>query len=111
MNIKFSSDAVRCRATHAEFESLLAGRAISLEVALPRNHAFKASVRPAPVGGWLLDSDPTGLWIAIPRAALESLAEKLPSKEGISNRFEMGGKGSVAVSFEVDVRKSDEVML
>lgn len=105
MNIKFSSGAIRCRVTQEELAALLLGRAIKLEVALPRHHAFRLNVRPAVVGGWLLESDPTGLWIAIPRASLETLSQSLPSKEGIDNHFDLGGGGTVRVSFEVDLRR------
>jgi hypothetical protein len=105
MNIKFSPGAVRCRVAQNELDSLLAGRAVTLEVSLPRHHAFRLNVRPALVGGWLLDSDPTGLWITIPRTALEGLSQSLPSKEGIENKFDLENGGGVVVSFEVDVRK------
>lgn len=106
MNIKFSTGAVRCRVTRDELDSLLAGRAIALQVPMPRHHAFRLNVRPAMVGGWLLDSDPTGLWITIPRAALEGLAQVLPSKEGIENRFDLENGGAVVVGFEVDLQES-----
>lgn len=103
MNIKFSAGAVRCRVTRPELDSLLSSRAVTLEVALPRNHVFRVNVRPAAVGGWLLQSDPTGLWITIPRGELEALAESVPSREGIEKHFDLNG-GSVRVQFEVDVR-------
>lgn len=105
MNIKFSDGAVRCRVTRAELDSLLSSRAIALEVALPRDHAFRVSIRPAAVGGWLLQSDPTGLWITIPRAELEALSQSLPSREGIEKDFELASGGSVKVSFQVDMRQ------
>ena len=105
MNVRFSSSAVRCRVSREEFDSLLVGRSVSLEVALPRNHAFRLSVRPGVMGGWQFDSDPTGMWLTIPRAQLESLAQSLPSREGIEQAFDLNGGGQVQVSFEVDVRK------
>ena len=104
MNVKFSPQALRCRATRAELELLLAGRAISLAVELPRNHKFRVSVQPSPASAWQLDSDPTGLWLTIPRAALHSLAEGLPSKEGVEHAFPVAEGREVTVSFEVDVR-------
>jgi hypothetical protein len=104
MNIKFSPQAVRCRVTRAELDLLLVGRAIGLEVALPRDHKFRVNVRPSPTGSWQLESDPTGIWLTIPRAALESLAESLPSKEGLERVFPLAQGQQVAVSFEVDVR-------
>ncbi len=105
MNVRLSVGAVRVRVTNAEFETLLSSRALTLEVALPRNHAFRVNVRPAAIGGWALDSDPTGLWITIPRAELVALSGSLPSRAGLEKSFELTTGGSVNVMFEVDVRK------
>jgi hypothetical protein len=104
MNIKFSGEAVRCRVSRDELERLLAGRAVALEVPLPRNHVFRANVWPGAMAGWQLESDPTGIWITIPKAELQALAESLPSKEGIEQEFDTSTDGKVKVSFEVDVR-------
>ena len=84
---------------------MLAGRAVALEVPLPRNHVFRANVWPGAIGGWQLESDPTGIWITIPKAELQALADSLPSKEGIEQEFE-AMDGTVKVVFEVDVRQS-----
>ena len=105
MNIKFSDGAVRCRVSRAELDRLLSGRAVALEVQLPRNHAFRANVWPGAMAGWQLESDPTGIWITIPKAELQALSESLPSKEGIEQEFD-ATEGKVKVSFEVDVRES-----
>lgn len=114
MNVRFSAEAVRCRVTRAELDLLLLGRAIVLEVALPRDHKFRINIRPgmlpaSTVGnnGWQLDSDPTGLWLTIPRALLESFAQSLPSKTGIEQKFDTAS-GSVRVVFEVDLRRQAE---
>jgi hypothetical protein len=106
VNVRFSDRALRCRITQAELELLLSGRAIALEVALPRDHTFRVNVRPAAFNGWQLDSDPTGVWLTIPRVDLESLAQSVPSREGIERSFDTAGGGSVQVTFEVDVRES-----
>jgi hypothetical protein len=103
MNIKFSTASVRCRVSRSELDRLLAGRAVALEVALPRNHVFRANLWPGAIGGWQLESDPTGIWITIPKTELQALAESLPSKDGIEKEFE-ASEGTVTVSFEVDVR-------
>lgn len=107
MNARLSEGAVRIRVTRSEFDILLSSRALTLEVALPRNHTFRINVRPAPVGHWTLDSDPTGLWITIPRAELETLSQALPSRGGLEHPFELTNGGSVLVSFEVDVRERE----
>lgn len=105
MNVRFSNESVRCRVKRTELDGLLAGRAISLELALPRDHVFRVNVRPSALEEWKLDSDPTGLWITIPAQALQSLSESLPSREGIQHTFALGNGGSVVVSFEVDVKE------
>jgi hypothetical protein len=106
MNIKFSDASVRCRVSRAEFDRLLTGRAVALEVSLPRNHVFRASIWPGAMGGWQLESDPTGIWITIPKPELQALAETLPSKEGIEKDFDTATEGTVKISLEVDVRES-----
>lgn len=104
MNVKLSARTIRVRIDRAELDTLLASRAITLEVALPRHHAFRINVRPAVIGGWSLDSDPTGTWIVVPRVELEGLADSLPSKEGLKHSFELNNGTNVDVSLEVDVR-------
>jgi hypothetical protein len=78
-------------------------------------------VRPAApvIGQWQLDSDPTGLWLTIPRDELASLAQSLPSKEGIEHAFDLAngdlangetsGSGRIVVSFDVDVKDARRV--
>ncbi|HEY6644685.1 DUF7009 family protein [Povalibacter sp.] len=105
MNIRLATGAVRLRIDRSELGTLLSSRALTLEVALPRNHTFRVNVRPTPVGGWALDSDPTGLWVTIPRAELEALSQSLPSRSGLEHAFELANGGSVLVSFEVDVKQ------
>lgn len=102
MNLGFANRAVRCRVTRAELDRLLSGRAVSLEIALPRDHRFRANVRTVALRDWQLDSDPTGLWLAIPRTELESFAQLLPSEQSLQHTFEANGD-RVVVSFEVDV--------
>ena len=104
MNVRFSEQAIRCRATAAELQQLLTGRALALELCLPRDRKFLINVRPAVLETWQLDSDPTGIWITIPRSQLQALAETVPNKEGIERSFETA-QGSVTVTFEVDLRK------
>ena len=104
MNVRFSDHAIRCRATSAELQQLLTGRAIELEICLPRDRRFLVNVRPSALEKWQLESDPTGIWVSIPRSQLEALAQTVPSKEGIEHGFETV-QGSVVVSFEVDVKR------
>lgn len=105
MKVRFSDQAIRCRVTAAELDRLLSGRAIALEVALPRDHDFRMNVRATPVGGWQLDSDPTGFWLTMPRAELESLSLSQPSREGLQQEFPVSNGARVRVTFEVDARE------
>jgi hypothetical protein len=104
MNVRFTTDSIRCRLAPAEFTLLNSGRAVELIVALPRNHAFKMNVRPSALNQWQLASDPTGIWITVPASELKSLSETLPNREGIERSFELDA-GSILVTVEVDVRK------
>lgn len=104
MNIRFSDAALRCRITREELQRLLGGRSIALEVPLPRGHSFRLGVRPLMLGGWQLESDPTGMWLSIPRLELEALSESLPSKQGLEQEFPTTQGNAVRVAFEVDVR-------
>ena len=105
MNVRFSAGAVRCRVTQAELAELLRSGSLKLLVALPRNHHFQVSVRAAVLPTWQLDSDPTGLWIEIPRTQIAELSTALPSREGITHVFDLGSGEQVQLSFEVDVRR------
>jgi hypothetical protein len=107
MNIRFSDRHIRFRVSRAEFERLLAGRSLALDVPMPRAHQFRASVSVTPIGDWLLDSDPTGLWLTLPRAAVEALLQELPRKEGVEHEFETNGS-KLTLAFEVDLRKEKE---
>jgi hypothetical protein len=104
MNVRFSDGAIRCRATQAELQHLLTGRAIGLELCLPRDRKFRINVRPAALDTWQLESDPTGIWLSIPRSRLEEFAQTLPSKAGIEHDFATE-QGGLTVTFEVDLKK------
>lgn len=108
MNVRLAEGAVRIRVSRGELDTLLSSRALTLQVALPRNHTFRVNVRPAMIGGWSLDSDPTGLWVTIPRGDLETLSQSLPSRDGLAHSFELVNGGSVRVSFEVDLKPRAE---
>ena len=92
MNIRFSDRHIRFRIAKHELDRLLAGRSLQLDVPMPRAHQFRASIGLTPLGDWQLDSDPTGLWLTIPRSIVEGLSQSLPSKEGIEHAFQTGEK-------------------
>lgn len=104
MNVRFSEGCMRCRLSKADLDRLASGRAVILQVDLPRSHAFRLSLQPAVVGGWRLQSDPTGIWVSIPRAEIEALAAAVPSRDGIGETFPLANGNRVRLDVEVDVR-------
>lgn len=105
MNVRFAAGAVRCRVTPAEMAELLQSGSLKLEISLPRNHRFQVTVRASTLAAWQLASDPTGLWIEVPRAELVQLNESLPRREGIAHVFELDCGERVQLGLEVDVRR------
>lgn len=103
MNLRFAPHSIRIRVSADEFAQLHAGKSLGLEVPLPRGHVFRAKVNHSGTGDWQFDSDPTGLWLSIPRAELEQLARALPAREGVMHPFATH-HGELQVSLEVDVK-------
>ena len=101
MNLRFAPNSIRIRTTADEFAQLHAGKALGLEVSLPRGHAFRAKVNQSNTSDWQFDSDPTGLWLSIPRGELDALAQILPSKEGVMHGFGTQ-QGELRICLEVD---------
>jgi hypothetical protein len=104
MNVRFSDRHIRFRITRDELDRLLTGRSLALDVPMPRSHQFRASISITTLAAWQLDNDPTGLWLSIPRAAVEELQQSLPRKEGLQHHF----SGPLTVSFEVDLRNESD---
>ena len=109
MNLRLSDEGIRIRTTTAELEVLLSGRSIGLELALPRDHVYRANVRPSTLGQWQLATDPTGLWLTVPASELQALAQSLPSRKGLEHSFELANGGSVSVTVEVDVKERKRI--
>ena len=103
VNVRLGEHSLRWRVTRAEVDILLSGRAVKLLLALPRAHSFQVVARTSAIQGWQLDSDPTGLWLTLPRAELQALADSLPTKEPIEHSLDVDGH-ELKLSFEVDVR-------
>ena len=100
MVVTFAAGAVSCRVTRTELERLLSGRAITLDVVLPREHRFRMNIRPASLNGWQLESDPTGLWLSIPRTDLEAFQKETGT--GMQRTLETSGGGSIDVRVDVE---------
>lgn len=103
MNLRFATHSIRLRVSADEFAQLHQGKSLALEVSLPRGHVFRAKVNQGSANEWQFDSDPTGLWLTVPRSELASLAQELPSREGVVHSFSTD-HGELQVSLEVDVK-------
>jgi hypothetical protein len=101
MNLRFATHSLRVRVSADEFEQLKSGKSLGLEVSLPRGHVFRTKVNPA--NEWMFDSDPTGMWLNVPRSEIDALSAALPSREGIMHAFGTQ-HGELEVSLEVDVK-------
>ncbi len=104
MNVRFADQSIRFRVQKEEFERLMSGKAVALEVTIFNSRVFRANISSNALGPWQLDSDPTGLWLSVPRNELKELSEALPSKEGLEHEFKTN-HGDLHVSLEVDLRK------
>jgi hypothetical protein len=103
MNLRFDTHSIRIRVSNDEFQRLQAGKSLGLDVSLPHGHAFRAKVNRSNNSDWQFDSDPTGLWLSIPRVELDGLAQALPSKEGVVHAFGTH-HGELQITLEVDVK-------
>lgn len=117
MDVRFSGQSFYCQITRSELERLSSGRAIDLIVQLPRHHSFRVSVRPSPMsaerGGWQLDSDPTGIWLTIPRAELELLGQTTTFAERLIRDFPVSDSEHLQVILEAlpDEDKEDRAVI
>ena len=104
MDVRFSGQTLYCHISRAELEQLASGRSVDMQVALPRHHAFRVSVRPSVMsaerGGWQLESDPTGIWLTIPRADLEQLGQTESFAERLVHDFPVSADQQVKVILE-----------
>ena len=104
MDVRFSGQALYCQISRAELATLASGRSVDLIVSLPRHRSFRVSVRPSAMsadrGGWQLDSDPTGLWLTIPRAELEQLGQTETFAERLMRAFPVSANQQMQVILE-----------
>jgi hypothetical protein len=106
VDVRFLGQALHCHISRAELERLKSGRALDLSFPLPRHHAFRLNVRPSPLaadrGGWELASDPTGIWLTIPRAEVEQLGQTTEFAERLVRDFALEEGGQVQVILELE---------
>ena len=104
MDVRFSGQTLLCQIGRVELERLSSGRAVDLVVSLPRHHAFRLSLRPSVMSGdrgWQLESDPTGIWITIPRTELEQLGQTTTFAERLVHDFPVTSSEHAQVILEV----------
>lgn len=105
MNVRFADQNIRFRVENEEFQRLLSGKAVALEVTVLNSRVFRANVSAIMMGSWQLDSDPTGLWLSVPREELKELSSHLPRKSGLEHEFKTS-HGELHVSLEVDLKSA-----
>jgi len=64
-------------------------------------------------GGWQLDSDPTGIWLTVPRAELEPLGQTTTLAERLVHEFAVSDTQKMQVFLEAlpDQEKEDRTVL
>jgi hypothetical protein len=103
VDVRFCRQALYCHISRAELEVLASGRSVDLIVALPRHHTFRVSLRPSAMSGdrgWQLDSDPTGIWLTIPRPDLEQLGQTEAFAERLVHEFAVSPEERIQVILE-----------
>lgn len=104
MDVRFSGQSLYCQISRAELATLSSGRSVDLIVSLPKHRTFRVSVRPSAMaadrGGWALDSDPTGLWLTIPRSELEQLGQTETFAERLMRDFPVSSSQQLQVILE-----------
>lgn len=104
MDVRFAKQALHCQISREELETLLSGRSVDLIVSLPRHRSFRIGVRASSMGteggGWQLDSDPTGIWLTVPRAELEQLGQTETFAERLMRDFPLSSNQQMRVVLE-----------
>lgn len=104
MDVRFSGQSLYCQISRDELERLSSGRSVDLIVSLPRHRSFRVGVRPSAMsadrGGWQLESDPTGLWLTIPRAELAQLGQTETFAERLMRDFPVSSTQQMKVIVE-----------
>jgi hypothetical protein len=105
VDVRFSGQALYCQISRAELETLASGRSVDLIVSLPRHRSFRVGVRSSAMsadrGGWQLQSDPTGIWLTVPRTELEQLGQTETFAERLMRDFPVSEDRQIQVILEV----------
>lgn len=100
MKVQFSPGRMRIRIGRAEFDTLRSAGRLSL--AFPVSPGpWRVEVTAGPV--WTLTQVGSCVVVEVPADALDALAARLPSRDGIAGRLDLLGD-PVDVALEVDIR-------
>ncbi|KGI79121.1 DUF7009 family protein [Oleiagrimonas soli] len=111
MRVQLQAQSLRIRLQEDEFAQLRAGETVENRSALPHGHVAVQRVRAGEDAqpDWRLDGD---AWVLIvPRTMLDAYAERLPTRDGLSLRFDTPDGHALDVLFDVDVRDSARARL
>jgi hypothetical protein len=117
VDVRFSGQLLFCQITRSELERLVSGLSIDLIFQLPRHRSFRVSLRPSSMsadrGGWQLDSDPTGIWLTVPRAELQLFGQTTTFAERLTRDFPVSDGQHVQVILEAlpDEDKDDRSVI
>ena len=104
MNVRISEGQLRFRITREEVIELLQGNMLAIKLPfspIPYYHVRCESLS-SPLA---LREEGMGLTLMVDRSTLETLEQKLPSREGIVQEARLGGEDWL-LGLEVDVRVS-----
>ena len=102
MKLGFAAGSITIRIHPDELAKLAVGGSIGLHVALPRGHEFRVKLNQTQTEQWHFDSDPTGLWLTVPRAQLDILGRGQSDMHCIQQTF-MTHQDEVVIRLELDV--------
>lgn len=92
MDLQFAAASIGIRINREELSKLYAGNSIGLNVSMPCSHMFRVKLGQTNLSGWQFDSDPTGLWLSVPRAQLALLVDNPTAHKSIEHQFATQGE-------------------
>ncbi len=117
MDVRFSGQSLYCQITRSELHRLSSGLSVDLIFQLPKHRSFRVSLRPSAMsadrGGWQLDSDPTGIWLTIPRTELQMFGQTTTFAERVVRDFAVSENENLQVILEAlpDEEKDDRSVI
>lgn len=104
MNLRISEKQLRFRITKDELQQLLGGQSLGMVLPHFRTHSYTVKITDGQ-DSLSLKEDGQSWTLLVDRHALQALAEKLPSREGLCEEIQVAGQ-FFSLMLEIDVRKS-----